>query len=238
MNTVYDSRIEKLIEAAVSDGVLTDQEKRVLINNANDYGYDLDEFEMYVNAKLFEAQQRLKATAQKTNKVGIVKKCPNCGATVDTAAVKCPECGYNFGGVEANSSSQRLAFLLMQSNKAERSDIVINFPVPSTKADLLEFMVDLMHRSKHYDEVGDYEMSSAFEAKYKECAEKAHVFFETDSDFQPLFEKENELKKFRWNNISNKTKKDVFAKTKHLIGCIIIVPILLWLFAMMFMLII
>lgn len=234
MSTVYDSRIEKLIEAAVADGVLTDQERRVLINNANNYGYDLDEFEMYVNSKLFEAQQRLKATAPKSNKVGEIKKCPNCGATVDTAMVKCPECGYNFGGVEANSSAKRLEKLLSECNEdgtnilkqaftgiisqsfgkipqSKKSSIIINFPVPTTKADLLEFMADMKYRAKHYDELGDEGLASAYNTKYKECAEKAHIYFENDPDFKYLFEKEAEFKKFSWKNFSKRTKMLIIA---------------------------
>lgn len=150
-----------------------------------------------------------------SNKMGVVKKCPNCGATVEMQMVRCPQCGYHFGGVEANSSAKRLAELLnLNSSKGryKRSDIVVNFPVPTTKADLLEFMADLAYRAKHYEESGEYMMTSAFKAKYNECATKAHIFFGNDPDFQHLFEIEAKSKKFfnrkkfKRRNLSSDTK--------------------------------
>lgn len=218
MSTVYDSRIEKLIEAAVADGVLTDQERRVLINNANNYGYDLDEFEMYVNSKLFEAQQRLKATAPKSNKVGEIKKCPNCGATVDTAMVKCPECGYNFSDVEANSSSERLAELLRNNTSFESASIVLNFPVPTSKADLIEFMSTMLSRAKGCS-IDEEELESAYRAKFEECANKAHIYFENDPDFERLFEQEKKSNTW-WEKLTKKKRNKIKKRTGCLGGCL------------------
>lgn len=144
-----------------------------------------------------------------SNKMGVVKKCPNCGATVEMSMVRCPECGYHFGGVEANSSARKLAAMLNASkdqDEDKRSNIVVNFPVPTTKADLLEFMADLLYRAKHYEESGEYKMASAFKAKFKECATKARIYFRSDPDFQHLFEIEADSKKIRWRNFSDSTK--------------------------------
>lgn len=157
-----------------------------------------------------------------SNKMGVVKKCPNCGATVEMSMVRCPECGYHFGGVEANSSARELAAMLNRAtgkNEYKRSNIVVNFPVPTTKADLLEFMADLLYRAKHYEESGEYKMASAFKAKFKECAMKARIFFRKDPDFQHLFEIESKIK--------IKTKKiiNVSGSTKSYLqyfGCLFI----------------
>lgn len=147
-----------------------------------------------------------------SNKMGVVKKCPNCGATVEMSMVRCPECGYHFGGVEANSSARELAELLYRAtgkNEYKRSNIVVNFPVPTTKADLLEFMADLLYRAKHYEESGEYKMASAFKAKFKECAMKARIYFRNDPDFQPLFEIESKIKikTKKIINVSGSTKR-------------------------------
>lgn len=144
-----------------------------------------------------------------SNKMGVVKKCPNCGATVEMSMVRCPECGYHFGGVEANSSARKLAAMLNASKNEDedkRSNIVVNFPVPTTKADLLEFMADLLYRAKHYDGLDKLKMASAFKAKFRECAIKAHIYFNNDPDFQHLFEIEADSKKFRWRNFSSFAK--------------------------------
>lgn len=165
-----------------------------------------------------------------SNKMGVVKKCPNCGATVEMSMVRCPECGYHFGGVEANSSARKLAELLYMAtgkNEYKRSNIVVNFPVPTTKADLLEFMADLLYRAKHYEESGEYKMASAFKAKFKECAMKARIFFRKDPDFQPLFEIEPKIKikkkKVMFANVPEEIRKDFYELILMFIAFIIFI---------------
>ena len=51
---LYDNQLEQLIESALADGVLTDKEKGILIKKAQSMGIDLDEFEMILEARLFE----------------------------------------------------------------------------------------------------------------------------------------------------------------------------------------
>ena len=110
---MYNKELEELIDAALEDGVLTEKEKQVLFKRAQSMGIDLDEFEMVLDARLVKLQKEEKAKAQvsapKSDKYGDVKKCPSCGAIVQTFRGVCPECGYAFEGVAANSSSQKLA---------------------------------------------------------------------------------------------------------------------------------
>ncbi|MDR1883118.1 MAG: hypothetical protein LBR26_10120 [Prevotella sp.] len=54
---MYSEKLEKLIELALADGVLTDKKKQVLLKNAEAEGIDLDEFEMVLDAKVYERQQ-------------------------------------------------------------------------------------------------------------------------------------------------------------------------------------
>lgn len=78
---LFDPRMEKLIDAALADGVLTEKEKQVLFKRAEAMGYDLDEFEMVLDAKLYDrthSQQQAtqQAAAPKSDKYGDVRKCP------------------------------------------------------------------------------------------------------------------------------------------------------------------
>ena len=57
---MYNEKIEALIKAALADGVLTEKEKQVLFKRAHEQGIDLDEFEMVLEAKLFETQEEEK----------------------------------------------------------------------------------------------------------------------------------------------------------------------------------
>lgn len=55
----YDKQLDKLIEMALIDGELTEKEKKVLFKKAESFGIDLDEFEMVLDAKLFEKKGNL-----------------------------------------------------------------------------------------------------------------------------------------------------------------------------------
>jgi hypothetical protein len=55
---MYSEKLEKLIELALADGVLTEKEKQVLLKNAEAEGVDPDEFEMVLEARLYEKTQQ------------------------------------------------------------------------------------------------------------------------------------------------------------------------------------
>lgn len=118
---MYNEKIEALISAALADGVLTEKEKQVLFKRAQAEGIDLDEFEMVLDARLVELEKAEKAkkeaAAPKSSKYGDVRKCPVCGAMVPALTATCPECGYEFSGVDANLSSQKLADKLITAEK-------------------------------------------------------------------------------------------------------------------------
>ena len=50
--------LEKLIQAALVDGVVTDKERAILIKKVKEAGGDTDEFELLLDARIYEAQQK------------------------------------------------------------------------------------------------------------------------------------------------------------------------------------
>lgn len=114
--------LEKLIQYALEDGVLTDKERSVLMRKAQEAGVDLDEFEMILDAKLHEVQKTAAAATPKTssNKHGEVRKCPACGAMVSAFTTQCSECGFEFNNVEANKSANTL-FEKLQALEMEKA---------------------------------------------------------------------------------------------------------------------
>ena len=158
---MYSQEIEALIDAALADGVLTEKEKQVLFKKAQALGIDLDEFEMVLDSRLFEKQKKSKEAQQaapKSNKFGDVRKCPMCGAVVQSYMAKCPKCGHEIANVDANSSTMALAQKIEEIEKQRTSSIlgvfaiglsstdrkiistIRNFPIPNTKSDILEFI--------------------------------------------------------------------------------------------------
>ena len=174
---MYNEKLDKLIEMALMDGELTEKEKQVLFKYAETMGVDLDEFEMVLEAKLFEKQKSMeqekpktKEAAPKSDKFGDVKKCPACGSMVQSFQIKCIDCGHEFSNIESNASINKL-FEMLNDAENERKDegmsvgkalggmfanayglgggdkvdskkktIISNFPIPTTKDDIVEFL--------------------------------------------------------------------------------------------------
>ena len=162
---MHSPELEKLIEAALIDGALTEKEKQILFKKAEKEGVDLDEFEMILDARLHEKQQSMKKTetppsiASKSNKYGEVKKCPNCGAIVQPFQTKCLDCNFEFRGIETISSIMNLHnelqkieekftnksgfwnFLIRDESIMEaQARFLSTYPIPNTKEDILEFL--------------------------------------------------------------------------------------------------
>jgi len=106
----------------------------------------------------------------KSNKEGDLKKCPSCGAPVRSFATKCSDCGYEFRNIESSNSAKDLVIKLEEAEEKARntksggglvgglmkmidgetdlekriynakSNVIVSFPIPNTKEDILEFL--------------------------------------------------------------------------------------------------
>ena len=79
--------IEKLLNAAKEKGSITEKQREIILNKAQQLGEDMAEVEF-----VLEDIPLKKGENDKTKS----KRCPQCGAIVDDMALKCPECGYAF----------------------------------------------------------------------------------------------------------------------------------------------
>ena len=125
---MYNEKIEQLIKAALADGVLTEKEKQILFKNAQAQGIDLDEFEMVLDARLFEAEnaareKRAKA-ASKSDKYADIKKCPACGSIIPPNTKVCPGCGMVF----SNNQEDIKDIAKLQDNYIRFCEIKPKFP--------------------------------------------------------------------------------------------------------------
>lgn len=124
---MYSEQLEALIESAIADGVLTDQERAVLHKRAQAEGVDPDELDIIIDGRLAkmkkqEASLRPAQPKESVNqKYGNVLKCPSCGAQVVAGSAVCPECGYAFTNIKANSSIERLQEKLEEFNRRQES---------------------------------------------------------------------------------------------------------------------
>lgn len=253
---MFSKEMEALIEATLEDGVLTDQEKAVLVKRAQKEGIDIDELDVYIQSILqkrqkAEANVRKKLQAQedqiaeeeaRKSKMGDVKRCPQCGHVINGVEAVCPDCGYAFSNIEANACAKKLSEMLQAitdecySKKYEKpqrkgrnwdddddddddeddeedkraneihekqAKVIRSFPIPTTKADLFEFIALLWPNAKkgRFDDdtdvryVGDWDqfvmLQDAYVDKYEECLNKIQILFPND----PMFSSFSEIKK-------------------------------------------
>ena len=214
---MYNEKLEELIDAALADGVLTEKEKQVLFKKAQEMGIDLDEFEMVLDSRLVKIkkseEEKAQSSAPKSNKLGDVKKCPACGAIVQSYLGSCPECGYAFENIGANSATQELARkceaisndlnkALIGATEEDQKELVMHHPdtlantirtfsIPNTKADLFEFITysqSLMMDRSTFRKVADAQL-----VKYREAITKAKLLFHNDPTFQKLIEEQENV---------------------------------------------
>jgi hypothetical protein len=179
---MYNEQIENLINLALVDGELTEKEKQILFKKAESFGIDFDEFEMVLNARLYEKQQSMQksnqSSAPKSDKYGDAKKCPACGAIAESFQTSCSDCSHEFSNIAANVSIGKLFEMLneVESKRKQESDggffgsfskklsetytnnldaiskskieIIKNFPIPTTKNDILEFLILALPNAK------------------------------------------------------------------------------------------
>lgn len=202
---MYNQELENLIDAALADGVLTEKEKQILFKKAQAMGVDLDEFEMVLDARLVKLkkteEEKAASSAPKSNKLGDVKKCPACGAIVQSYQGMCPECGYAFEGIDANSAVRELSNLLQKTDEHDKMEKIIDtYPIPMDKGSLLAFITWLRPQSTDLSNP----LAKAYYRKYAECVNKIKVSFSDDKHLQPFISYfQNDEK-----NIQNDEKKE------------------------------
>lgn len=143
---MYDERIENLLNLALVDGVLTEKEREILIRKAVEQGVDRDEFEMVLDARLYEKQSEMKLSeptvqsnptisaspppppppvmtspseSSKSEKVN--SKCPACGGLLATYSTKCSDCGHEVAHRDNNATIQKL-FEMLNEVEGKRED--------------------------------------------------------------------------------------------------------------------
>lgn len=90
-NNLIPEELNALIQQYLTDGVLTDKERQVILNKAEKMGLDRDEIDLYIDAEVQKIDQQTDVAARKQKG----KTCPYCGGSVPQLTDKCPHCGEN-----------------------------------------------------------------------------------------------------------------------------------------------
>lgn len=90
--------LDQLIQEYLTDGVLTDKERQVILRKAEGMGLDRDEIDLYLDAQVQKIDQATDAAVRKQKG----KQCPYCGGSVPQLTEKCPHCGENITAEASN----------------------------------------------------------------------------------------------------------------------------------------
>lgn len=170
--------LEKFIDLTLIDGVLTEKEKKIIYKKAQESGFDLDELEVILEAKLYQKKQSENFTEKKTAS-SMTKKCPVCNSFIQPFQSNCSYCNHELTNIEATASIQKLFLLLTECDNAreqneeftlgsalggifakayglgsgdkvleKKKSIISSFPIPNTREDILEFLSLALPNSK------------------------------------------------------------------------------------------
>jgi len=127
---MYSPEIERLIEMALVDGSINEKERMVLLNKAEALGINKDEFEMVLDARIFELNKSVPPSTESVpeppKNAGSqpeVVKCPACGAMVTGFMIKCSECGTEFQRGQASASMTQF---LNRISELEQNRVIEN----------------------------------------------------------------------------------------------------------------
>lgn len=81
--------LEALIQEYLTDGVITDKERQVILKEAEKMKLDRDMVDLIIDARQQKIDQETDATVRRQKG----RSCPHCGAYVSQLIDKCPECG-------------------------------------------------------------------------------------------------------------------------------------------------
>lgn len=93
--------LDKLIDAVVADGVITDKERSVILKKAKSAGYDLDEVEILLDGKLAEKQNAVKVLTKEPKKAPAKKE---VATKIVTPEEKSAEGGRNYSKYAVNGA--------------------------------------------------------------------------------------------------------------------------------------
>lgn len=156
-------------------------------------------------------------------KGGEVLHCPKCGEIVPESAAVCPVCGFEFSQ-GANTSSIILANMLAAVDDDDKKcQIIETFPLPTNKADILEFVTELKPRIQNTDSY----LADSYMVKYQALIEKIKANFSNDKQLMPFVQEFPALQAAIEAKKKKQNRQDWFSEHSKLIVVAVVLIIAL-----------
>lgn len=169
---MFSDELEMLIDAALSDGELTEKERSVLHKRAIAEGVDPDELDLIVNARLAEMRREEKQNAfeedtREEGKLSTLQQMMNHINEIQSTEFK--------GNLFKKGSTKKVEAIV---------NVIRGFPMPNDRDELLELAAFLRpYRKKNLfssDESEDYDIQMSYKDRYKELETKVKSQFSDD----------------------------------------------------------
>ncbi|MDP4678985.1 MAG: hypothetical protein NWS46_01315 [Cyclobacteriaceae bacterium] len=155
-----DIELENLINMALADGVVTEKERAIILRKAEALGEDIDEVEMILEGKRHQLEV---SKPKQKEKVGNIKTCPACGASVKAMSLSCSDCDHEFSNLKGNNSLSDLMNKLSSikgdtnsyENQAKRVNIIKDHPISNDKETMFEFLTYMSSKVLSVNTVSD-----------------------------------------------------------------------------------
>ena len=175
---MFSKELENLIKASLTDGRLSELEKKALVKRAQKEGVDLDELEIYIESILQQRTQEQKFQLEKeTSEHEKLRKgniCPHCATEIPPLTKICPNC-HRAVNANVNTGDKELFELI---DKIENAVIKL----------------------KSIDATDSDEIRKAA-AKCEALIKKANLFYGDNKKVQMLvYELKTEIKKIKRNS--------------------------------------
>lgn len=99
----YPKELEDLLQDCLTDGIITPQERQVLLRKAESMGVDPAEYDLHITNEEQKLEQSNRAAAAKVKG----RACPYCGSSIPQLADKCPNCNKAIN-VQADSELEEI----------------------------------------------------------------------------------------------------------------------------------
>lgn len=111
-----------------------------------------------------------------STKIGSVRTCPNCGATVDALAMQCSECGHMLNGTEVPDVLKQFEEKVNAANMFTRPGVIKRFPVPNSQEALFSLIAYLEPLCDDNNSLNP-SITRAYQSKFRECMTRAKIAF-------------------------------------------------------------
>jgi hypothetical protein len=203
-------QFESLIQAAVTDGVVSEPERRILLARGQELGFGPEEVEIFIQSKIAEQSVR-QQTVSDTKEL-----CPNCGKEREPYLLQCL-CKHWFTSARPNStleqiyrqlqivdqpsqpdnnSNRSLLNLVVKSRSVgdatKKTNVVTSIQIPNTKEDVLEIIALAVSQAEMpvdpNDTLESTKLRNAWIAKGEQAIVKASVLLKDDESVREFLE--------------------------------------------------